>query len=174
MLPCKMVVRKKEVMIILGVYYALYSFYLTHSNSLFDIVNFSDLKLSYSIQQVFTLYSNKNSVIDLIFLCLNPIKLNNHIIISMLWYLSNHTPLTVNIPIIEEFIQDECQTIIRNSKEEENFISKLVRAIENIDILIIPDKNSFELIVQEYANILEFIWYKDVWWVNITKWYKAW
>ena len=58
---------------------SLYPFHLTHSNSLFDIVDFFDLRLSYSIQQVSTLYSNNindtNSVIDLIFLCLNSIKL---------------------------------------------------------------------------------------------------
>jgi len=50
--------------------------------------------------------NDTNSVIDLFFLHPNSIEFDNHIIISELQYLSNHTLLTVNIFIVEEFIQD--------------------------------------------------------------------
>ena len=111
-------------------------------------------------------YSNNtndtNSVIDLFFLHPNSIEFDNHIIISELQYLSNYTLLIVNIFIVEEFIQDQCWTIIRNNKEEENFISELIKTLGNIDTLITPDKVFLKLIVQEYANILESIQYKFV------------
>jgi len=62
--------------------------------------------------------------------------------------------------VIEEFIQNKQQTIINNSKEEENFIFDLTKMIGNIDISNIPDKRSLELIVQEYARISKSTWYK--------------
>ena len=47
------------------------------------------------------------------------------------------------------FVQDKCQTIIRNSEEENNFISDLIKANENIDTIIILNKESFKFIVQK-------------------------
>ena len=87
-----------------------YSFHLIHSNSLTDIADSFDLKLPCSIQQVFTHYTNNtnnvNSVINLLFLHLNSIKIDNHNILSELHYPLDHTSLTVDISITEEFIQD--------------------------------------------------------------------
>jgi len=102
------------------------------------------------------------------------IEIDNHYILHDLYYLLDHAFLTINIFIIEEFIQDKWQTIIKDSKEKENFISNLTKVIRNIDISNIPDKEFLKLIVQEYIRILESTWYKYLQCVNITKYSKVW
>jgi len=142
-----------------------YPFHSTHSDTLLKIANSFDLSLFSPVQQVSTQYSNNNnntnSVIDLFFLWLNSIEIDNHIILPELWYPSNHASLT----IAEELIQNKGQTIIRNSEEEENFI----KAIRNINTTTILDKDALENTVQEYARISETIWYKHLKYVNITR-----
>ena len=56
-------------------------------------------------------------------------EMNNNSINLEIQYPSDHTPLTVNIVLIEEFIQDKQNTIIKNSKKEEKFTSNLIIAI---------------------------------------------
>jgi len=80
-------------------------------------------------------------------------KINNHLILPESRSLSNHAPLTVNISIIEEFIQDKQQTIIRSSEEEEKFVTKLINTFKNIYTTNISSIESLEEIVQEYAKI---------------------
>jgi len=89
----------------------LYSFFLIHSNLLFDIADSFDIILSNSINQVSTHYSDNindtNSVIDLMFLRPNSLEINNHTICPELCYPSDYALLIVNISITEEFIQDK-------------------------------------------------------------------
>jgi len=88
-----------------------YSFHLIHSDSLLEIADFFDLKLLCSIQQVPTWYAknpnNTNSVINLLFLHSNLVKINNNYILPDLHHLLDHTPLTIDISIMEEFIQEK-------------------------------------------------------------------
>jgi len=138
--------------------WAFYLFYLTHNNTLLEIANSFKLKISSPIHQVPTYYTNNsnnsNSVINLMFFYPNSVKINNYYILSEIQHLLDHVPLTVNISIMEKFIQDKWHTIIRNSKEEENFILELKNAIGNINTSNILDKESLESIVQ--ARISEF------------------
>jgi len=89
----------------------LFSFHLIHSNLLVDVAGSFDLMLLYPTNQVLTRYldnvNDANSVIDLMFLRPNSLEFNNYTIYPELQYLSNHTPLMVNIPIIKEFILDK-------------------------------------------------------------------
>ena len=89
----------------------LFSFYSIHSNLLVDVADSFDLMLSYPTNQVLTRYldnvNDANSVIDLMFLRPNSLEFDNYTIYSELQYLSNHTPLMVNISIIKEFILDK-------------------------------------------------------------------
>jgi len=84
-----------------------YPFHLIYSDFLFDIADSLNLKLSISIQQISTQYSdntnNANSVINLFFLHPNFIKINNDSI-NEIQYPSDYAPLTVNIVLIEKFI----------------------------------------------------------------------
>ena len=57
---------------------------------------------------------------------------------------SDHASLTVDIIINKEFIQDKQCTIIKNSKEDNDFIKKLKNAIGNIDISNISNIDSLE------------------------------
>jgi len=53
-------------------------------------------------------------------------------------------PLMVNIVIIKEYIQTKKCTIIKNSKEEKNFINKLIEIIKCLDIEQISNKEILE------------------------------
>ena len=139
-----------------------YSFHSSYSDTLVEIVDSFDLTLSSAIQQVPTWYSdnenNSNLVIDLLFLQLNFIELNNHEVYLELWFLSDHAPLTVNIIIKEEFIPKKKYTIIKNSKEELDFMKDFIRKFGSINTMIITNKTSLESIVQEYADIVGLTW----------------
>jgi len=58
--------------------------------------------------------------------------------------LLDHTPLTVNIAIIEGYIQTKKCTIIKNSKEERNFITKLIEIIKHLNMEQISSKEILE------------------------------
>ena len=89
-----------------------FSFHSIYNDLLTDIADFLDLILSNpTINQVPTRYSDNindvNSIINLIFLKPNSLKIDNHTIYPELQYSSDHAPLTVNISIIEELIPDK-------------------------------------------------------------------
>lgn len=113
-------------------------------------------------------------VINLCFLYSNSIKFNNYIILPELQYLSDYVFLVVNISIEKEFFQDKCYTIVKNSKEEKDFIAEFINSIENINMTNISNKDNLEYIVQEYSNILETIWFKYLKYINITRCSKKW
>ena len=127
-----------------------YPFHLTHSNSLIEVADSFDLKSLSPIHQVSIYYSdnlnNVNSIIYLIFLGPNSIKIDNHFILPKSWHPSDYAPLTVDIFIMEEFIQEKQHTIVRNSKEKK-FVSELMNIIENINTSSIPEKETFEAAV---------------------------
>jgi len=56
----------------------------------------------------------------------------------------DHTPLTVNIAIIEGYIQTKKYTIIKNSKEKRNFITKLIEIIKHLNMEQISSKEILE------------------------------
>jgi len=154
------------------------SYNRTLTNTLMEIANFLDLRLSIPINQVLTWDTdnpnNSNSVINLIFLQNYSIEINNHLILPDLWSPLDHTSLTVNIIIDKEVIQDKWQTIIKNSKEENGFINELKNTIDNIDTSNISDRALLEEKVQEYMIILKSLWNKYSKSVRITKHSKAW
>jgi len=130
----------------------LYPFHLVYSNLLVDITDAFDLFFSYSINSFFfTKYldneNNLNSVIDFIFLRPNFLEFNSYTIFLELWYSLDHALLVVDIHITKEFIQDKRCTIVKNSKEKEEFTSDLIEAIKKINISYLVNKESLELAV---------------------------
>jgi len=97
------------------------------------------------------------------------IELNSHEIYPELRYPSDHTPLTINIIIDKEFIQVKRCTIVKNSKEESNFMSDFIKNFRIIKTLNISDKESFEYIVHDYANLVNSTWFKNSCMVNIMR-----
>ena len=110
-----------------------------------------DFILSSPIQQVPTQYfdnkNNSNLVINLFFLWSNSIELNNYKIHLELCFPSDHTPLTIDIVIDEEFIQVKRYTIIKSSEEETKFMFDLIKGFRNINTSNISDKDSLEHII---------------------------
>jgi len=108
-----------------------------HSNILFKVADSLDLELSKPTEYFLTRYldnqQDSNLVIDLMFLRPEFMEHNNHFI-HLDWRLtSNHTSLTINISISEEHVQTRRQTLVKNSKEEEYFLNKLIDTIKEIN-----------------------------------------
>ena len=137
-----------------------------------------NLELPKSTNQVSTRYSDNhqdsNLVIDLMFLKPDSLEYNNNFIYSDQRVTLDHIPLTVNIAIIEKYIQIRKYMIVKNSKKEENFVAELIRAIKRLNIENIPSKEVLKQVVQTFANDIDRIWHKYSKIVNITKHSKAW
>ena len=87
------------------------------------------------------------------FLQANSEEFDNHSIPPDLYSLSNHTLLTVDIVINKKFIQTKQRTIIKNSEEEELFITELKNEFGNINTSDIPDCESLKRVVQKFTTI---------------------
>ena len=126
----------------------IFLFHSIHSDLLTNIVDFMDLCLSKSTNQVLTRYSdnvnNSNSTINLMFLRPNLLEFNNHTIHLEYQYLSDHAPLIVDISIFEKHVLTKQCTIIKNSKEEDNFINELIISIKRIDMENLISKDALE------------------------------
>ena len=71
-------------------------------------------------------------------------------------------------------IQIRKHIIVKNSKEEENFVAKLIEAIKELNTENIPDIEALKQIIQSFANTTDRIWVKNSKIVNITKHSKKW
>ena len=104
--------------------------------------------------------NNSNLVTDLMFLKQDLLEFNNHMIHPDWRLLSDHTPLTVNIMIIEEHIQTRKCTLVKNSKKEEKFIAELINVIVELNTENISDKEMLEQILQIFTNDMNRLWFK--------------
>jgi len=75
--------------------------------------------------------------------------------------MSNHTPLTSTIPIVEEHITSRKRTITKNSKEEDEFIKEVITFFSKLDTLNILDIPKLEKVVLDFANIVDC--YETLW-----------
>ena len=108
-------------------------YYSTYSNLLTNIADSMNLCLLRSTNPVPTRYldnwNDSNLAINIIFLRQDSLKFDNHIIHPD-WRLSlDHTPLTISIIIIKDYIQTRKYILVKNSKEEEKFIKELSKLI---------------------------------------------
>ena len=89
----------------------IYPHYSTFTNILMKIFHSFNLEISFSVNWVSIRYldnlNDSNLVINLMFLQVHSKKINTHYILPHLCYSLDYTPLTVNIIIKEEFIQDK-------------------------------------------------------------------
>jgi len=89
------------------------------------------------------------------FLYANIKEFNNRSILTDLQGPFNHALLSVHIVIKKEFIQEKKLTIIKNSKEEKEFINKLRNRISCIDTTNILNHKKLEEVTQEFTTIVE-------------------
>ena len=71
-------------------------------------------------------HGEANSILDLMFLHSSSPKLDSHHILPENRLSSDHTPLSVEIPIIEEVIQSSKFTILSKSNHEKAFIDEVI------------------------------------------------
>ena len=79
-------------------------------------------------------------------------ELNNHSIHPDWQLFSDHAPLTVTIPIIEENIISSKFSIAKNSKEKESFINDVLYAIKNINVDDLSDSNKLKFVTNTLAS----------------------
>ena len=155
-----------------------FCFLSIYKDILLNIANFFYLEMSESTNHILTKYSNNqqklDSVINLMFLKLTSLKHDNHLIYPDWCLTFDYILLTVNITILKEDIQMRKHTIIKNNKEEDNFIIDLIKAIKRLNMKNIQSKEVLEHIIQSFADCIEWIWYKHLRVVNITKHSKEW
>ena len=72
----------------------------------------------------------------------------------------DHTPFTVNIAINKELIHIKKYTIVKNSEEENKFITELIESIKKLNTENISSKKVLEQVVQEFTNKMNSIWFK--------------
>ena len=156
----------------------LYPYHSSHSDNLFIIADYFNLGLSIPTNQVLTRYSNNNQeadlVIDLIFLYFSSSKMDNHMIHSDWRLTSDHTPLTIVIPIVEEHVQTKKHTIVKDSDKEHTFVKKLTKVLRNIDTSNITDMDCLNSIVIYFTSSVENIWAKYLKIINIIVYSKNW
>ena len=82
-------------------------------------------------------------------------ELDNHFIHPD-WHLSSdHTPLTIMIPILDKFINIYKSTIGKNSIKEESFIKDIISIIKNLDVLNLSDIPLLEEIINDFAKNMD-------------------
>ena len=136
-------------------------YYSIFSDLLFDITDSLSLGLSVSTNCVSTRYLDNsqglNLVINLMFLRYRSKELDHHSIHPS-WHLSSdHAPLTITIPIIEKYVQNKKQSIIKGSKKEKSFINDLIKEIKAIDTNNLTNVESLEKVINLLANTIEEI-----------------
>ena len=82
-------------------------------------------------------------------------ELNTHHIHPDWHCLSDHAPLMVTIPIVEEYVEKSKWTIAKNSKKEANFVNKITTSFSYMDTLTISNIDELEEIVLKFANIVD-------------------
>jgi len=126
------------------------------SNDLIIITDSFNLSLSVPTNQIPTRYrdniNDSNLTIDLVFLQYDLSALNNHSIHPEWCLSSDHTPLTVTIPISEEIINICKSTIQKDSTEEAQFVKNTINAIKNWNILNLSDIHALENVINNFTK----------------------
>ena len=150
-----------------------FSYHSIHRDTLTTIADSFQLGISNPIVQAPIRYmnnqDNSDSVINLIFLRPMLEEFNNHSILPDWRLFSDHALLIVKILIFEEDIQTRKHTIVKKSKEEYNFVVDIMNLIKGLNTNHINSKDYLEVIIQDFANNANNIWFKYLKLVNITK-----
>ena len=155
-----------------------FPYHFSISDDLIIIANSFNLDLLTLINPMSTRYSNtnseSNSVVDLMFLCSGSTELNNHSIHSDWYLLSDHTPLTITIPITEEFITLFKLSIPKGSEEEVAFVKEASVIIKNLNTSNLTDNVKLENLVNLFRSRIDWTWEKNAKCIRITKYFKQW
>ena len=128
-----------------------FSFYSSHSNTLFDVADSFSLEISKPTENLptrfFGNYQDSNSILNLVFLQSFLLEFNNHYIYPDWRLLSDHAPITINVSISDEYILTKWQSFIKGSNEESLFLENLTQSIKNLNTSSIWNSETLEEII---------------------------
>ena len=131
----------------------------SHTDDLITIADSLGLELSYLSNPSPIRFADNpcdtNSVIDLVFLPPGNTSFGRHMLHSEICKPSDHIPLIIEIGIGEINTDINIWSIKKNSKEEKNFITSLVRGVQSLDTSAIRSKANLETLVQQLASVFE-------------------
>ena len=135
------------------------------SDDLLIIADSFNLALSSPTNPCPTRYSDTveeaNSTIDLIFLYYGSSEINQHSI-HLEWQLtSDHAPLSITIPIMNEIINTSKLSILIKSKQEVVFIKEIILSFKNLDTSNIINKEYLEDVVNNLDLLVNQAWNKN-------------
>ena len=155
-----------------------FPFHASMSDDLIMIADSFDLSLSSPTNPDPTRFSDTvgelNSVIDLMFLRHGSDELDNHSILPEWHLFSDHVPLIIDIPILEETIQTSKLTISPNSKQETEFIKDVISNLSKLDTSNIEGINKLDQIVNQLSIIVKQMWFKNAKKFRSSKHSKQW
>ena len=115
-----------------------------------------------------------NSTINLMFLRHGSSKINQHSIHPD-WHLtSNHAPLSIVIPIVNEIISTSKLSIYQKSEQENAFIEEVISSFSNFDTSNITNKEDLKYMVNKLNSLVNQAWNKNAKHLRITKHSKKW
>ena len=155
-----------------------FPFHSSISNDLIIIADSFNLSLSTPTNPCPTRYSDTagevNSVIDLMFLCYGSTELDQHSIHPDSCLSSDHTPLSINIPINKEVVCTSKLLIHPRSEQKTVFIEEIISNFKNLDMSNIADTEKLERTVNQLRAIIDQAWTKNAKKLRISKHSKQW
>ena len=155
-----------------------FPFHSSISDDLIMIADSFDLSLSMPTNSGPTRFSDtageSNSVIDLMFLQCGSRELDQHHILPDHRLSSDHAPLTINIPIKDEFVQSTKLSIIPGSVKEKEFIKNVISDMSSLDTSNINNVDNLINVVNCLGSIVELTWLKNSKRMKISKHSKQW
>jgi len=115
-----------------------------------------------------------NSTIDLMFLRYESSEINQHSIHPEWQLTSNHAPLSIAIPIVDEIINTSKLLIQQKSEQEIAFIEEVILSFKNFDTSNIANKECLKYMVNNLDSIVNRAWNKNAKQMRITKHSKKW
>jgi len=114
------------------------------SDDLLIIADSFNLTLLSPTNPCLTRYSDtegvSNSIIDLMFLWYGSDETDHHLIYLEWRLTSDHAPLTISVPIIDEVVNTSRLSIQRNGKQEVAFVEEVTSIFKNLDTSSISNK----------------------------------
>ena len=136
-----------------------FPFHSSVSDDLIILADSFNLALSSPTNSCPTRYSNTpgelNSVIDLMFLRFDSSELNQHSILPESCLSSDHTPLTVTIPLSEEIIQTSKLILAPKSDQESGFIKDVISNFKGLDMTSIEDSDKLDWVIKQFGSIID-------------------
>jgi len=86
----------------------------------------------------------------------------------------DHTPLIIDIPIIDEFINTSKLLIAPNSEQEMAFVKDLITVFKNVETSNITNKDNLEDIINHIGTSMNQAWTKNAKRLRISRHSKQW